>query len=260
MMQDRLRALGGDWSRVTAIDVYTAESIHGLLAEEILRPPAPPPSTASTGSRAARRSAASTSRWTCAASPASWCSREGDRPCPGIDRRPEPAGEAARARDACPRPRWSPADPDQEHRRGHLRLGPPLLAQRRQLPGPGHAPGARATSSRASFTAWARTSRTIRCGGRSRRAIGSRSPSSTRATAATGASAASITPARIASAGATSSRSTSIRTATAATPSTTTCRTGHYVFKVPDVPPRRGDPARELRRSARCSTASSRRT
>jgi hypothetical protein len=41
VMQDRLRALGGDWGRVTAIDVYTAESIHGLLTEEILRPAGP---------------------------------------------------------------------------------------------------------------------------------------------------------------------------------------------------------------------------
>lgn len=41
IMGDRLRALGGDWSRVTAIDVYTAESIHGLLVEEILRPAGP---------------------------------------------------------------------------------------------------------------------------------------------------------------------------------------------------------------------------
>ncbi len=38
IMQDRLSALGGDWSRVTAIDVYTAESIHGFLVEDLLRP------------------------------------------------------------------------------------------------------------------------------------------------------------------------------------------------------------------------------
>jgi len=37
-MQERLRTLGGDWSRVTAIDIYTAQPIHELLAEEILRP------------------------------------------------------------------------------------------------------------------------------------------------------------------------------------------------------------------------------
>ena len=85
VMQDRLRALGGDWSRVTVIDIYTAESIHGLLAEEIWAPPAPPPSTASTGSRAAHRSAASTSRWTCAASPASWCGS--NPPHPSLRRR-----------------------------------------------------------------------------------------------------------------------------------------------------------------------------
>ena len=41
VMQDRLRALGSDWSRVTAIDIYTAEPIHGLLTEEILRPAGP---------------------------------------------------------------------------------------------------------------------------------------------------------------------------------------------------------------------------
>ena len=41
VMQDRLRALGGDWGRVTAIDIYTAESIHGWLTEEILRPAGP---------------------------------------------------------------------------------------------------------------------------------------------------------------------------------------------------------------------------
>jgi hypothetical protein len=37
IMQERLSALGGEWNRVTAIDVYTAESIHGLL-DEILGP------------------------------------------------------------------------------------------------------------------------------------------------------------------------------------------------------------------------------
>ena len=40
-MQQRLTALGGEWSRVTAIDVYTAESIHGLALDEILRPAGP---------------------------------------------------------------------------------------------------------------------------------------------------------------------------------------------------------------------------
>ena len=39
-MQQRLEALGGAWSRVTAIDVYTAQPIHGLL-DEILRPAGP---------------------------------------------------------------------------------------------------------------------------------------------------------------------------------------------------------------------------
>jgi hypothetical protein len=38
VMQSRLSALDGDWSRVTAIDLYTAQPIHGFLVEEILRP------------------------------------------------------------------------------------------------------------------------------------------------------------------------------------------------------------------------------
>jgi hypothetical protein len=38
IMGERLRALGGDWSRVTAIDVYTAHPIHSFLVDEILRP------------------------------------------------------------------------------------------------------------------------------------------------------------------------------------------------------------------------------
>jgi hypothetical protein len=37
IMQQRLSALGGDWGRVTAIDVYTAGPIHRLL-DEILSP------------------------------------------------------------------------------------------------------------------------------------------------------------------------------------------------------------------------------
>lgn len=40
-MQERLRTLGGDWSRVTAIDIYTAHPIHEFLAGEILRPAGP---------------------------------------------------------------------------------------------------------------------------------------------------------------------------------------------------------------------------
>ena len=36
-MQERLTALGGDWPRVTAIDVSTAQPIHALVLEEILR-------------------------------------------------------------------------------------------------------------------------------------------------------------------------------------------------------------------------------
>jgi hypothetical protein len=38
VMQERLKALGGDWSRVTAIEVYTAQPIHGFLADDLLRP------------------------------------------------------------------------------------------------------------------------------------------------------------------------------------------------------------------------------
>jgi hypothetical protein len=41
VMQARLRALGGDWNRVTAIDVYTAHSIHELLVDDLLRPAGP---------------------------------------------------------------------------------------------------------------------------------------------------------------------------------------------------------------------------
>jgi hypothetical protein len=36
IMQDRLRALGGAWERVTTIDVYTAQPIHGIVEGEIL--------------------------------------------------------------------------------------------------------------------------------------------------------------------------------------------------------------------------------
>ena len=38
IMQERMRGLGCDWARATAIDVYSAEAIHGFLVEEILRP------------------------------------------------------------------------------------------------------------------------------------------------------------------------------------------------------------------------------
>ena len=41
IMQERLRALGADWSRVTAIDVYCAESIHGFLTRDILHQAGP---------------------------------------------------------------------------------------------------------------------------------------------------------------------------------------------------------------------------
>ncbi len=38
IMRERMRGLGCDWGRATAIDVYTAEAIHGFLVEEILKP------------------------------------------------------------------------------------------------------------------------------------------------------------------------------------------------------------------------------
>ena len=41
IMQERMRALGADWSRVTTIDIYTAHPIHGFLVEEILGPAGP---------------------------------------------------------------------------------------------------------------------------------------------------------------------------------------------------------------------------
>jgi hypothetical protein len=41
IMQSRLQALGGTWDRVTAIDVYTAYSIHGIVEDEILRAAGP---------------------------------------------------------------------------------------------------------------------------------------------------------------------------------------------------------------------------
>lgn len=40
-MQERLRALGADWSRVTAIDVYTALPVDAALLDEILEPAGP---------------------------------------------------------------------------------------------------------------------------------------------------------------------------------------------------------------------------
>jgi hypothetical protein len=36
VMQDRMWALGGSWSRITMLDVYTARPIHGLVEDEIL--------------------------------------------------------------------------------------------------------------------------------------------------------------------------------------------------------------------------------
>jgi enamine deaminase RidA (YjgF/YER057c/UK114 family) len=40
-MQERLRTLGGDWTRVTAIDIYTAEPIHTLVLGEIMKAAGP---------------------------------------------------------------------------------------------------------------------------------------------------------------------------------------------------------------------------
>jgi hypothetical protein len=37
-MQERLRTLGGDFGRVTAIDIYTVRPIHALVLEEVLGP------------------------------------------------------------------------------------------------------------------------------------------------------------------------------------------------------------------------------
>jgi hypothetical protein len=41
IMGERLRGLGGDWSRVTVLDVYTAHPIHSFLVDELLHPPGP---------------------------------------------------------------------------------------------------------------------------------------------------------------------------------------------------------------------------
>jgi hypothetical protein len=35
-MQERLRALGGTWDRVMAMDIYTAHPVHELVDHEIL--------------------------------------------------------------------------------------------------------------------------------------------------------------------------------------------------------------------------------
>ena len=37
-MAERLRTLGGDWNRVSAIDVYTAQPIHAFLTDDLLAP------------------------------------------------------------------------------------------------------------------------------------------------------------------------------------------------------------------------------
>ena len=41
IMQDRLRTLGGDWRRVTAIDIYTAQPIHALVLDEVFEAAGP---------------------------------------------------------------------------------------------------------------------------------------------------------------------------------------------------------------------------
>ena len=41
VMQERLRALGGVWGRVTAIEIYTALPVEGFLVEDLLRPAGP---------------------------------------------------------------------------------------------------------------------------------------------------------------------------------------------------------------------------
>jgi hypothetical protein len=41
IMQERLLALGGDWSRVTAIEVYTAMPVDAVMLDAILRPAGP---------------------------------------------------------------------------------------------------------------------------------------------------------------------------------------------------------------------------
>jgi hypothetical protein len=41
VMQQRMQALGGAWSRVTHVDVYTAQPIHGIVEDEILRAAGP---------------------------------------------------------------------------------------------------------------------------------------------------------------------------------------------------------------------------
>lgn len=38
IMQDRLRTLGADFRRVTTIDIYTAQPIHALVLDEVLKP------------------------------------------------------------------------------------------------------------------------------------------------------------------------------------------------------------------------------
>jgi hypothetical protein len=76
--QERMRALGAEWARVTTIDVYTAQPIHGFLVDEILGPAGPAAIHGVRWFPSRPRSRASSSRSTCAASSASWSCRRGD--------------------------------------------------------------------------------------------------------------------------------------------------------------------------------------
>ena len=41
IMQERMRGLGGTWNRITVIDVYAQQPIHGIVEEEILKAAGP---------------------------------------------------------------------------------------------------------------------------------------------------------------------------------------------------------------------------
>ena len=73
----RLTGLGGAWSDVTRIDIYTAFPIHPFLASGILERMARPRSTACTGISAGPPSRGSSTRWTCGVS-ARRCTWAGD--------------------------------------------------------------------------------------------------------------------------------------------------------------------------------------
>ena len=77
------RGLGGDWSAVTAIDVYTVHPIGRLLPEVVLGRAGAAARTASAGSTAARPSWGSSTRWTCGASGPSSGSNNVYSPSPG---------------------------------------------------------------------------------------------------------------------------------------------------------------------------------